>query len=203
MSPLPSENKGVRHLTVGLLAAVAATLAGCGSKEQTSPPVDAQQAPPGAVPTTTTTTTVPAPPPVWRTVRWGMTKDEVLAALPGEAQRLAKPAEFGPATPGSSDVALPSYEADGIKFRVLFGFESSALNRIHLSATKPGDAACGDLEKLLTEKYSAPAARNDTGTSLRGEEVVWKRPDQTITLVCAGVPSLGFHSLTLIHTPPR
>ena len=192
----------MRHLTVGRLAAVAAILAGCGTKEQASPQGGAQQSPPSAALTTTTTTTMPAPPPVWRTVRWGMTKDEVLAALPGEAQRLAKPAEFGPATPGSSDVTLPAYEADGIKFRVLFGFESNALNRIHLSAMKPGDAACSDLEKLLTEKYSAPAARNDTGTSLRGEEVVWKRTDQTITLACAGVASLGFHSVTLIYTPP-
>jgi hypothetical protein len=67
---------------------------------------------------------------------------------------------------------------------------------------KPGDATCGDVEKLVTEKHSAPAARNNTGTSLRGEEIVWKRPDQTITLGCAGVPSLGFHSVTLIYTPP-
>ena len=59
-----------------------------------------------------------------------------------------------------------------------------------------------ELEKLLTEKHAAPGARNDTGTSLRGEEIVWRRPDQTITLACAGVVSLGFRSVTLIYTPP-
>ena len=186
-------------LALGSLA-VLVVLAGCGSKDQPSQQAGTQQAPPSAAPPTTTT--VPAPPPVWRAARWGMTKDEVVAAFPGEAQRLAKPADFGPPTPGSSDVAISDFEADGVKFRVLFGFESNALNRIHLSAVKPGDATCSDVEKLVTEKHSAPAARNNTGTSLRGEEVVWKRPDQTIMLACAGVPSLGFRSVTLIYTPP-
>jgi hypothetical protein len=58
------------------------------------------------------------------------------------------------------------------------------------------------VEKALTDKLAAPSARNDTGTSLRGEEVVWKRPDHTITLSCAGVHSLGFRSVTLAYTPP-
>ena len=190
------------RLCPALGLAVAFVLAGCGTKEQASPGAGPQQAPPSAAPLTTTTTTAPAPPPVWRAARWGMTKDEVLAAFPGEAQLLAKPENFGPATPGSTDVAIPAYEAGGTTFRVLFGFESSALNRIHLSAAKPGDATCGDVEKLVTETHAAPAARNNTGTSLRGEEIVWKRPDQTITLACAGVPSLGFRSVTLVYTPP-
>ena len=131
-----------------------------------------------------------------------MTKDEVLAAFQGEAKRLASPTPFGAPTPGSTDIAIPADGTDGKTFRVLFGFESNALNRIHLAAVKPGDATCGEVEKLLTEKHSAPAARNNTGTSLRGEELVWKRPDQTITLWCAGVPSLGFRSVTVVYTPP-
>jgi hypothetical protein len=189
----------MKYLALGSLAVVA-VFSGCGQRDQVSQQAGAQQAPPTAAPATTTT--VPVPPPVWRMARWGMTKDEVVAAFPGEAQRLAKPADFGPPTPGSSDVAIPAYEANGVKFRVLFGFESNALNRIHLSAAKPGDATCSDVEKIVTETHAAPAARNNTGTSLRGEEVVWKRPDQTILLACAGVPSLGFRSVTLIYTPP-
>jgi hypothetical protein len=181
------------YLALGTLAVIA----GCGTRDQGS-----QQAPASTVAATTTTTTVPPPPPVWRTARWGMTKEAVLAAFPGEAQRLGRPADFGPPTPGSSDVAIPAYEADGTTFRVLFGFAANALDRIHLSAVKPGDATCGDVERALTAKHDAPAARNNTGTSLRGEEIVWNRPDQTITLWCAGVPSLGFRSVTLVHTPP-
>ena len=184
-------------IRVAFLAVLAAS---CGGPEKAPPPADVPQGPASAAPVTTTT--VPAPPPVWRTVQWGMTRDQVLAALPGEAQRLATPIPFGAPTPGSTDVAIPAYEADGAKFRVLFGFEADALNRIHLQAVKPGDATCEDLEKTLAEKLAAPAARNDTGTSLRGVESVWKRPDQTITLSCAGQPSLGFRSVTLAHTPP-
>ena len=131
-----------------------------------------------------------------------MTKDQLLAAFPGEAQRLAQPAPFGPAAPGSSDVAIPAWDGQGAQFRVLFGFEADALNRVHLTAIKPGDATCGDVEASLTGALGAPFARNNTGTSLRGEEVVWKRPDHTVTLGCAGVRSLGFRTVTISYTPP-
>src|SRR5688572_19785988 len=188
------------YLALGSLALVS-VLAGCGTKEPASQQTDPQQAPASTAPAPTTTTTT-MPPPVWRTARWGMKKDEVVGAFPGEAQRLSTPVPFGAPTPGSSDVMIPAYEADGVTFRVLFGFQSDALNRIHLAVVKPGDATCEDLEKALAEKLAAPAARNDTGTSLRGVESAWKRPDQTITLSCAGQPSLGFRSVTLAYTPP-
>jgi hypothetical protein len=186
-----------------LCLAVAVLAAGCGTKEAAAPPQAAPAAAATAAPATTTTTTTTLPPPVWRTVRWGLTRDEVLAALPGEAQRLGTPAAYGPSLPGATDVAIPSYEADGAAFRVLFGFADSGLDRIHLTVIKPGDSSCADLEQKLTEKYAAPAARNAVGTSLRGEEIVWKRPDQTITLACSGVSSLGFPSVCLMFTPPR
>ena len=185
----------------GVLATVA-VLAGCGGRDQASQQTGAQQAPATTAPATTTTTTTTMPPPVWRTVRWGMTTNQVLAALPGEAQRLATPTAFGAPTPGSTDIAIPSYDVQGVPVRVLFGFESNGLNRIHLSAVKPGDASCGEVEKALTDKHGAPLARSNTGTSLRGEEIVWKRPDQTITLWCAGVASLGFRTVTVVYTPP-
>ncbi len=136
-----------------------------------------------------------------------MTRDEVLAAFPGQAQRLAQPAAFVQPQPGSSltagtsDVAIPAYEADGVSFRVLFGFESKALNRVHLSALKPGASTCEDLEKALTDRHAKPA-RAKTGSSLQGEEFSWKLPDQTIVLSCAGVPSLGFQTVTLDYMAP-
>ncbi|PYQ46300.1 MAG: hypothetical protein DMF78_26620 [Acidobacteria bacterium] len=137
-----------------------------------------------------------------------MTRDDVLAAFPGEAQRLAQPAPFAQPQPGSSvaagssDLAIPAYEADGVTFRVLFGFESKALDRIHLSAAKPGASTCEDLEKALTDRHSKPAQRTKTGSSLQGEELAWKLPDQTIVLSCAGVPSLGFQTVTLDYMVP-
>jgi len=183
--------------------------ASCGKKEQPAQQVRTQETPSAATTTTLPPpTTVPTPPPVWRAARWGMTKDEVLAAFPGEAQRLGQPAAFAQPQPGSSiptgssDLAIPAYETDGAKFRVLFGFESDSLNRVHLSALKAGATTCEDLEKVLTEKHSAPSQRSKTGTSLKGEEITWKRPDQTITLACAGVPSLGFQTVTLDYMAP-
>ncbi|HEY8151656.1 MAG TPA: hypothetical protein VIK51_22295, partial [Vicinamibacteria bacterium] len=82
------------RMLLGLVVLTAA-LSACRAKEQ-----GATQAPPSTVPavtmsTTTTTTTVPPPPPAWRSAVWGMKKPELLAAFPGEAQKLATPADFG------------------------------------------------------------------------------------------------------------
>jgi hypothetical protein len=137
-----------------------------------------------------------------------MKKAEVLAALPGEAQRLARPADFAQPQPGSrllagtSDLTIPIYEAEGARFRVLFGFEAGALKRVHLSAIKPGAATCRDLETAVTGKLSAPTERVTTGTTLKGEEIAWKRPDQTVVLGCAGVARLGFQTVTLDYLAP-
>jgi hypothetical protein len=203
-----------RGSLAAVVVAVPVLLTSCTEKKAPPPPV-AQQAPPTAAPATTlppppppSPTPVPTPPPVWRTVRWGMTAKEVLAALPDEAKRLPKPAGFAKPQPGSSlaegssDVSMPAYDADGATFRVLFGFGASGLERIHLDARKPGTTTCGALEKALTERHSAPSQRSTTGTSLRGEEIVWKRPDQTIVLSCSGVASLGFVTVTLDHLAP-
>lgn len=192
-----------------VVAAVPVLLASCTKKE--APPPVAQEAPPSVAPTTTLPpppTPAPTPPPVWRAARWGMTRAELLAAFPREAQRLERPADFAQPqhasslAAGSSDIAIPSYEADGATFRVLFGFESGGLKRVHLSALKPIANTCGDLEKALTERHTAPSRRTPTGTSLRGEEIVWQRPDQTIVLSCAGVQSLGFVTVTLDYLAP-
>jgi hypothetical protein len=196
-----------RTALAGLLLVLA--VAACAKKEApaTTPPTP----PPAAAATTTLPpppTTVPTPPPVWRAARWGMKKAEVLAAFPGEAQKLPQPAAFAQPqqgsslTPGASDVTIPAYEADGATFRVLFGFGSDALDRIHLSAAKPGAATCGDVEKALTERHGPPAQRASTGSSLRGEEITWRLPDQTVVLSCGGVASLGFLTVTLDYLPP-
>jgi hypothetical protein len=182
------------------LAVVTGTLAACRTKEQGT-----TQAPPSTVPavttsTTTTTTTMPPPPPAWRSAVWGMKKPELLAAFPGEAQKLATPADFGQPRPGPTDVAIPAYEADGATFRVLFGFGADGLGRIQLTAVKPSSAACEDLEKRLTQEHAKPSSRNAIETSLRGEEILWTTPRETIALSCLEKPSLGFRTVTLDYT---
>jgi hypothetical protein len=196
-----------------LAALVAAPLviASCAKKEEPAP-VAQQQAAPTVAPTTTlpppTPTAVPTPPPVWRTLRWGMTRAEVMAALPKEAQRLAKAADFAQPqigsslVPGSGDISIPSYESDGVTYRVLFGFGADKLDRIHLAVPKAAVSTCGDVEKVLTDTHGAATKRTATGASLKGEEIVWTLPDQTIVLTCAGVPSLGFVSVSLDRLAP-
>ena len=192
-----------RGVALGILA-VSAGLVACRSKEQAPPPVTTQAPAPTAAPViTTTTTTIPSPPPVWGAAHWGMTKAQVLAAFPGQAQPLTPPVQFGPQVPGASDVAIAEHEMEGHKFRVLFGFEADALNRVYLSAIKPAEGTCGDLEKSLTDKNGAPADRSTTQTNVRLEQIVWKRPEQTITLGCSEMPGLGYRSVTLDHAAPK
>jgi hypothetical protein len=181
-----------------------ALMAACGGKQQAPPPSTAPP-PPIAAPTTTTTTTtttIPTPPPVWREARWGMTRAQVLAAFPGEAQKLPQPVDFGPTVLGSSDLAIAGYETEGQRFRVLFGFEGDGLNRVFLQALKAGETTCRDLEKQLTDKHAAPADRSSTVTNLRNEAIVWKLPDQTITLACAESLGLGYRAVTLDYAAP-
>ena len=174
----------------------------CGTREPASSPAPSVAAPATPAPATTTTTTTTLPPPVWRTVRWGMKPAEVLAALPGEAVRLPRPENFGQPTPGSTDVAIPAWESDGVRFRVLLGFATGGLDRIHLVVPRPASGTCEDLEAKLVAKHGAAASREPIQTSLRGEAVTWRLPDQTIVLACTEQASLGFRSVTLDYTPP-
>ena len=188
---------------LALLIASAGVVGACGPKEQASPP----PAPPSTVAavttsTTTTTTTMPAPPPAWRSARWGMKKAELLAALPGEAQKLPAPVDFGQPRPGPSDIGIPAYEADGSTFRVLFGFGADGLDRIQLTALKPPAGACEDAEKRLTDASGKPSSRGETGGSLPGQEIVWMTPVARIALACAEKASLNFRKVTLEYTPP-
>ena len=97
-----------------------------------------------------------------------MSKAAVLAAFPKEAQKLGTPADFAQPqhgsslAAGSSDIAIPSYQGDGATFRVLFGFEQDALNRIHLAVPKATAGTCFDIEKAITD-----AARPDDRPDLR------------------------------------
>jgi len=191
-----------RRAFPGLLITTAA-LSACGPKEQAaSPPPPPTTVAAATTSTTTTTTTMPAPPPAWRTARWGMKKAELLAAFPGEAQKLATPVDFGQPRPGPSDIGIPAYEADGATFRVLFGFGAAGLGRIQMTALKPSSAACEDIEKRLTDENGKPSARGETGGSLPGQEIVWTTPVARIALACAEKLALNFRTVSLDYTPP-
>jgi hypothetical protein len=201
----------MRTRTLALAVAVPVLCASCTKKAEPPPPPSTTVA--TTLPPTTTTlapapTPEPTPPPVWREARWGMTPAEVLAAFKGEAKKLPQPDRFAEPQhasglrPGTSEVAIPSYETDGATFKVLFGFEKNALDRIHLSAQKPIAGTCGFVESALSERLAVSPERKATGSSLRGEEITWKRPDQTVVLSCAGVASLGFLTVSLDYLAP-
>jgi hypothetical protein len=181
------------------IVAVTAGLAGCRGQESQKAPEAAPSA--AATTTTTTTTTLPPPPPVWRGARWGMAPAEVLAAFPGEAQEAAAVA-FQPPASGAADVAIPVYDGDGARFRVLFGFASGTLDRIQLSSAKAGETTCYDIEQRLTAEHGEPASRRQTTTNIQTKEVVWSPGTQTVTLACAEKPSLGFRTVTLDYAAP-
>src|SRR3954468_12292427 len=200
----------LRRTAVIATVLAALGLAACGKKEPAPSPAPAPQVA-SAAPATTLPpppTTVPTPPPVWHAARWGMSKADTLAAFPGEAQRLPQPAAFAQPQPGSSlqggssDLAIPSLEEAGATFHGLLGFGSAGLDRIHLAAIKPRANTCADVEKAVTGKHGEPAQRAKTGSSLAGDEILWKLPDQRIVLSCAGVASLGFVTVTLDYLPP-
>jgi len=191
-----------RDARLAILLAITGAVSACGPKEQAASPPPPTTVAAATTSTTTTTTTMPAPPPAWRTARWGMKKAELLAALPGEAQKLATPVDFGQPRPGPSDIGIPAYEADGSTFRVLFGFGAEGLGRIQLTALKPSAAACEDIEKRLTDEHGKPASRGETGGSLPGQEVVWTTPAARIALACAEKAALNFRTVSLDYTPP-
>jgi len=191
-----------REARLILLMATAAALSACKPKEQAATPPPPTTVAAATTSTTTTTTTMPAPPPAWRTARWGMKKAELLAAFPGEAQKLATPVDFGQPRPGPSDIGIPAYEADGSTFRVLFGFGAAGLGRIQMTALKPSSAACEDIEKRLTDENGKPSARGETGGSLPGQEIVWTTPVARIALACAEKRALDFRTVSLDYTPP-
>ena len=185
---------------VFLPALVGASLAGCRGSEPARAPQAEASATTTTTTSTTTTTTLPPPPLVWGKARSGMTPEDVLAAFAGEAQAAEPAIAFQAPAAGAAPVVIASHEADGARFRVLFGFEGGRLSRIQLSAPKAGEATCYDAETRLTGEHGEPSARRETRTHLVTKETVWTLPAQTITLVCADKPALGFRTVTLDHS---
>jgi hypothetical protein len=182
----------------GVIAAAA--LAACRGSEPARAPQAEAPAATTTTTSTTTTTTLPPPPPVWGAARWGMTPEELLAAFAGQAQAAEPPVAFQAPATGAAPVMIASHEADGARFRVLFGFQGGRLSRIQLSAPKAGEATCYDVETRLTGEHGEPSSRRETTTHLQTKETAWTLPAQTITLVCADKPSLGFRTVTLDHS---
>jgi hypothetical protein len=90
----------------------------------------------------------------WRDARWGMTPDQVIAALPGEAVR-AGTDQF---TDTNILVAIPSVQIERSKFKATFLFTpgTQRLKQIKLLSTPSNVDEFSMLEEKLTGKYGKP-----------------------------------------------
>lgn len=104
----------------------------------------------------------------WRTAHWGMSVDQVLAALPGEAVRVMVVERADP----SIQVEVPKVTVLGIDSRASFFFGDKGLWKVRLSAdvreksdAVRGKPSMGDFESWsaeLTKKYGPPATEKRT-----------------------------------------
>lgn len=124
----------------------------------------------------------------WRTLKWGMSERQVLAALPHEAARLPKPEKMGGA---DATIKIPHYKFGNVEFEVLLAFTGGQLTNVLLweeaaPSRKPSVAADFEaLAQLLIEKYGKPTTdKNDARTRDR----TWEFP--------SGMASLTFMKLT-------
>jgi len=129
----------------------------------------------------------------WRNASWGMTESQVLAAFPGEAVRLEKPDKYKKAI---ATIGIPTFNVEGVPFKVRFGFANAKLTMINLSAEHLALAQVryDQLKQTLTEKYGHPLTDRETSI---GPEATWKTP---VNLISLGLyPLTGL--LTVHYTP--
>ncbi len=137
-------------------------------------------------------------PCAWQNARWGMTVDEVVAALPGKAVR-ASPAEI---EKGAAPVRMDECEIAGTNFQAgFFFYRASRLTKITFGPSSKRDASRAvfdRLAKMLTERYGPPTAdvpdQSMGVADLRTAQKRWETADLRIGLTYmygAGDPYLG------------
>lgn len=112
----------------------------------------------------------------WRGARFGMTPDEVLAALPGEATRISPAVTL--ADGNSIEVGVDGTDFEGLLVDVRFVFTAGRLALVSLRTPqrKPVDAdAYVRVRDALSRRWGAPVedARDDTFIDLR--QARWNR----------------------------
>jgi len=119
----------------------------------------------------------------WRSVSWGMTVDEVLKALPGEAARLDPEEKLA-----DGNVVAAGIERHLVldqKLRVRFLFSQGKLAMVSLR-TQPDRYAppeyYSEVEKYLGDSLGGPgeASKDDNFIDLR--QTRWKLPTRTVDL---------------------
>jgi hypothetical protein len=142
----------------------------------------------------------PAPedPGGWKAAKWGMTEDEVLAALSGQAARLP-----GLHKDGTASVAIEPLIIAGHDFRVTFVLaKSGGLIRVAVMPTEnnPSEVVFEDLRKALIEQHGAPASSQSTrdGPVLR-QVVKWDFPTTSAELTHTFSPAIRNSVILLLY----
>ena len=118
----------------------------------------------------------PGTPAGWRSARFGMTPDEVLAAFPGEAVRISPEVKL--ADGNTIPVGIDGYAFEGLSFDVRFVFEGGRLVLVSLRtpAKKPVDAeSYVRLRDALVKSWGEPLedAKDDAFIDMR--QTRWNR----------------------------
>jgi hypothetical protein len=129
----------------------------------------------------------------WSKAKWGMSDEEILAALPGQAVRLDPPEKYL-----GSRVHIPSFELAGSEFEVHFvpdkaGRLSSVLLSPVGTPSEGFDYLFQSLENLLVAKYGRPWK----STEARSERIQWSLKTTTITLSRSKFPGFDIQILNL------
>jgi len=104
----------------------------------------------------------------WGKTRWGMTPEEVIAALPGtRIHRISEPRVATP-RPGEALLRIDDLEVAGhvLTVRFLFTWGTPRLNIVNLTLEREAnplvvERAFRDLEKALVEMYGPPTYRHE------------------------------------------
>jgi hypothetical protein len=123
------------------------------------------------------------PPHDWPTLRWGMTEAEVLAALPGQAQRLEPPERLADGRVVS--VGFEPQAVEGVPFRVRFVFEAGRLVILSLKSLpgRPADGADYDrLRARFTERLHDAGTERRDATATDYRHARWDLPGEHLDL---------------------
>lgn len=131
----------------------------------------------------------------WRTTRWGMSEDEVLAALPGEAARLEKKIELADGNVVS--LGIDEHRLLSYAFQVRFVFGAGKLALVSLRSLQSTNAPAevfAAIEKHLTETLGAPAASDSDQEFIDLRQTRWRLGGTDVDLkYIPGVVVLQYH----------
>jgi hypothetical protein len=138
----------------------------------------------------------------WTAAKWGMTRDQVRAAIPS-AKVLTGPADARTVEKDVSDLGIDAIAIGAIDWTVLFFFDASGgLRQVRLAPVNTKKDATEQqylaTESLLVEKYGRPFDRNATeSTDVRDAQ--WTIGKTTIHLRRLAIRRVAFQAITLIY----